>query len=242
MAAVSSPHHPSFRRPPTPLGARVRLLLLAPGEGEAACIDLDTGGLVWAVWDPDPDAAQVVSINLRPLDVVSARTVANPNPPDPSRPETIELVDPPVAVGRLRGRRAQKLLTPLHHPERDQVLGFAGPAIPYWTLIGDHPSMTIVNPYGEVVLVPTVEGLMVRFRFRGVIHELPCTDAAAAAAVTAKGGAVKAKRRLLVTLSAPYMGHCYKVVPALLPGAAPLSGEQRSKALVFERFKRLFER
>jgi len=194
----------------------VRLLLLAPGEDEAACIDLDTGGLLWAVWDPE--ASNVVPIRMRPLDVVTGRTVPNPAAPDPSRPETIELVDPPVAVGRLRGRRAQRLLTPLHHPEKDQLLGFAGPAVPYWTLAGDHPSMTIVNPYGEVVLVPTPDGLVVRFRFRGVVHELPCTDASAAAAVTAKNGAVKAKRRLLVTLSTPYLGHCYKVVPALLPG------------------------
>ncbi len=194
----------------------MRLLLLAPGEGEAACIDLDTGGLLWAVWDPE--SSNVVPIRLRPLDVVTARTVINPPPPDPSRPETVELVDPPVAVGRLRGRRAQRLLTPLHHPEKDQLLGFAGPAVPYWTLAGDHPSMTIVNPYGDVVLTPTMEGLTVRFRFRGVVHELPCTDASAAAAVTAKNGPVKAKRRLLVTLSAPYLGHCYKIVPALLPG------------------------
>jgi len=194
----------------------VRLLLLAPGEGEAACVDLDTGGLLWAIWDPE--ASNVVPIRLRPLDVVTARTVINPAPPDPARPETIELVDPPVAIGRLRGRRAQRLLTPLHHPEKDQLLGFAGPAVPYWTLAGDHPSMTIVNPYGDVVLLPTDDGLVVRFRFRGVVHEMPCTDASAAAAVTAKGGAVKAPRRLLVTLSAPYLGHCYKVVPALLPG------------------------
>lgn len=194
----------------------MRLLLLAPGENEAACIDLDTGGLLWAVWDPE--ASNVIPIRLRPLDVVTARTVVNPPPPDPSRPETVELVDAPVAVGRLRGRRAQRLLTPLHHPEKDQLLGFAGPAVPYWTLAGDHPSMTIVNPHGEVVLLPTVDGLIVRFRFRGMIHELPCTDASAAAAVTAKNGPVKAKRRLLVTLSAPYLGHCYKVVPALLPG------------------------
>ncbi|MBA2608812.1 MAG: hypothetical protein H0U92_07745 [Actinobacteria bacterium] len=191
-------------------------MLLAPGEGEAACIDLDNGGLLWAVWDPD--SSNVVPIRLRPLDVVTARTVVNPPPPDPSRPETVELIDPPVAVGRLRGRRAQRLLTPLHHPEKDQLLGFAGPAVPYWTLAGDHPSMTIVNPYGDVVLMPTADGLTVRFRFRGMVHELPCTDASAAAAVTAKNGPVKAKRRLLVTLSAPYLGHCYKIVPALLPG------------------------
>jgi hypothetical protein len=195
----------------------VRLLLLAPDEGEAACVDLDTGGLVWAVWDPH--SSNVVPIRLRPLDVVTACTVANPTPPDPSRPETIELGDAPVALGRLRGRRALKLLTPLQHPEKDQLLGFAGPAVPYWTLEGDHPSMTIVKPYGEVVLAETVEGLMVRFRFRGVVNELPCTDPAAAEAVAKRGGRpVRAKRRLLVTLSPPYLGHCYKTVPALLPG------------------------
>ncbi len=215
VAAVQSPRHPVLRTPVAPAGARLRLLLLAPGEGEAAGIDLDTGGLVWATWDPA--SSNVVPIRLRPLDVVTARTVANPAPPDPSRPEGVELADVPVALGRLRGRRAQRLLTPLHHPEKDQLLGFAGPAVPYWTLAGDHPSMTIVQPRGPVVLVPTEDGLIVRFRFRGVVHELPCTDASAAAAVTAKAGAVTAKRRLLVTLSPPYLGHCYKVVLALLP-------------------------
>ena len=215
MAAVQSPRHPAFRKPVAPAGARLRLLLLAPGEGEAAGVDLDTGGLVWATWDPE--ASNVVPIRLKPLDVVTARTVLNPAAPEPSRPEGIELVETPVAIGRLRGRRAQKLLTPLHHPEKDQLLGFAGPAVPYWTLIGDHPSMTIVNPHGPVVLLPTEDGLVVRFRFRGVVHELPCSDASAAAAIAAKNGPVRAKRRLLVVLSPPYLGHCYKVVPALLP-------------------------
>jgi hypothetical protein len=167
------------------------------------------------VWNTE--ASNVVPIRLRPLDVVTARTVANPAPPDPSRPETVELSDPPVAIGRLRGRRAQRLLTPLHHPEKDQLLGFAGPAVPYWTLAGDHPSMTVVNPHGDVVLGQTEEGLVVRFRFRGVVHELPCTDPVAAEAVATRGYSIRARRRLLVTLSPPYLGHCYKLVPALLP-------------------------
>lgn len=189
--------------------------MLAPGDGEACCVDLDTGALVWATWDVE--SATVVPIRLRSLDVLSARTVLNPAAPNPLRPETVELVDAPVAIGRLRGRRAQKLLTPLHHPEKDQILGFAGPAVPYWTLAGDHPSMTIVNPHGEIVLLPSDEGVAVRFRFRGMVHELPCTDPVAMEVVHNKRGAVKAKRRLLVTLSEPYLGHCYKVVSALLP-------------------------
>jgi hypothetical protein len=217
VAVVQSPRHPAFRRPVAAAGARLRLLLLAPGDGEAAGIDLDTGGLVWAVWDPE--ASNVVPIRLRPLDVVTARTVANPNPPDPARPETVELNDPPVAIGRLRGRRALRLLTPLQHPENNELLGFAGEAVPYWTLAGDHPSMTIVNPHGDIVLSPTAEGLMVRFRFRGHVNELPCTDPAAIEAINKRGGhPLRARRRLLVTLSAPYLGHCYKTIPALLPG------------------------
>jgi hypothetical protein len=183
---------------------------------EAPAIDLDTGGLVWATWDPE--SSNVVPIRLRALDVVTARTVANPEVPDPARPETIELRDPPVAIGRLRGRRAQKLITPLHHPEKTELLGFAGEAVPYWTLAGDRPSMTIVNPYGDIVLAPTDHGLMVRFRFRGHVNELPCTDPAAIEAVSKRGGhLLRAKRRLLVALSPPYVGHCYKTVPALLP-------------------------
>jgi hypothetical protein len=192
-------------------------MLLAPGDDEAAAIDLDTGGLVWATWDSE--SSNVVPIRLRALDVVTARTVANPAQPDPSRPETIELSDPPVAIGRLRGRRAQKLLTPLHHPDKKELLGFAGEAIPYWTLAGDHPSMTIVQPHGDIVLAPADNGLVVRFRFRGHVNELPCTDPAAIEAINQRGGnLLRAKRRLLVTLSPPFFGHCYKTVPALLPG------------------------
>ncbi|HUR77252.1 MAG TPA: hypothetical protein VMZ22_04830 [Acidimicrobiales bacterium] len=217
MSVAHSPQHPALRRLIAPVGARVRLMLLAPHECEAACVDLDTGALVWATWDPE--ASNVVPIRLRALDVVTARTVANPTPPDPSRPETIELVDPPVAIGRLRGRRAQKLLTPLHHPENKELLGFAGEAVPYWTLAGDHPSMTIVNPHGDVVLTPVDGSLMVRFRFRGHVNELPCTDPVAIEAVDKRSGrSLRARRRLLVTLSPPYVGHCYKTVPALLPG------------------------
>ncbi len=216
MALAQSPRHPVLRAPVAAVGARLRLLLLAPGDGEAAGIDLDTGGLVWAVWDPS--ASNVVPIRLKPLDVVTSRTSINPAAPDPSRPETVELTAAPVAVGRLRGRRAQRLLTPLQHPEKDQLLGFAGAAVPYWTLAGDHPSMTIVNPHGEIVLAPGEDGLMVRFRFRGVVHEFPCTDSAAHEAVAKRRGQpVRAKRRLLVALSPPYLGHCYKTVPALLP-------------------------
>ena len=214
VVAVSTTAAPALR-PVAHAGARVRLLLLAPGEGHAAGVDLDNGGLVWATWDPE--ASNIVPIRLKPLDVITARTHVNPPLPDPARPEAVTLDGPPVAVGRLRGRRAERLLRPLHHPERDQLLGFAGPAVPYWTLAGDRPSMAVVAPRGPVVLTPTPDGLAVRFTWRSVVHELPCTDAAAAAAVTANGGAVRAPRRLLVTLSEPYLGHCYKLVPTLLP-------------------------
>ncbi|HVT78191.1 MAG TPA: hypothetical protein VHD87_14240 [Acidimicrobiales bacterium] len=217
MALAQNSQHPAFRKPVAPLGAHVRLLVLAPGDGEAACVDLDTGGLVWATWDPE--SSNVVPIRLRQMDVLSARTVANPAEPDPSRPETIELEHPPVAIGRLRGRRAQKLLTPLHHPEKNELLGFAGEAVPYWTLQGDRPSMTIVNPHGDIVLTATAEGLIVKFRFRGHVHELPCTDPVAIEAINKRNGhPLRARRRLLIALSAPFFGHCYKTVPALLPG------------------------
>lgn len=202
-------------RPVTQAGARVRLLLLAPGEEEAAGVDLDTGGLVWATWNPED--SNIVSIGLRPLDVVTAQTHVNPPLPDPARPEAVALAGPPVAIGRLRGRRAERLLRPLHHPERDQLLGFAGPAVPYWTLAGDRPSMTVVAPRGPVVLAPTEDGLAVRFSWRSAQHVLPCTDRSARAAVASHGRPVRAERRLLVTLSEPYLGHCYKVVTALLP-------------------------
>ncbi|HVE94589.1 MAG TPA: hypothetical protein VNB24_06680 [Acidimicrobiales bacterium] len=213
MVALSSNASPL--RPVAQVGTRVRLLLLAPGDDNAAGVDLDTGGLVWAKWNPDD--SNIVPIGLRPLDVVTAQTHVNPPLPDPARPEGVALAAAPVAIGRLRGRRAERLLRPLHHPERDQLLGFAGPAVPYWTLAGDRPSMAVVAPRGPVVLTPTADGLAVRFTWRAAQHELPCTDPAADSVVASHGGPVKAARRLLVTLSEPYLGHCYKVVTALLP-------------------------
>lgn len=215
MCVVALSSHAPRLRPVAQAGTRVRLLLLAPGDDHAAAVDLDSGGLVWATWNPDD--SNIVPIGLRPLDVVTAQTHVKPPLPDPARPEGVALAGAPVAIGRLRGRRAERLLRPLHHPERDQLLGFAGPAVPYWTLAGDRPSMAVVAPRGPVIIAPTADGLTVRFTWRAALHELPCTDPVAKAAAAAHGRPVQAPRRLLVTLSEPYLGHCYKVVTALLP-------------------------
>ena len=193
------------------VGTTVELLVLAARGHTLAAVDLHCGGLTWVTYPPDAPTAV-----LRPFDVI--RAVAGPEPAaDPSRPDTIALAATPDVIGRLRGRRAERLLRPLLHPD-EHLLGFAGPAIPFWTLTGDRPSLAVVEPKGPVIVRGDDDGLHCRFEWRGLSHELPFTDLRAKVASAARQhGGIRVDRRLLVALTPPYLGHCYKVVAALLP-------------------------
>lgn len=142
---------------------------------------------------------------LAPLVVAQARVAGDQGDADPVRPEEVTLDAAPVEVGRSTRRRAEKWLRPLLHPSGEHLLGFAGPAAPYWTLTGTRPSLAVVAPQEP----PVVGDGRCRFRWRDLSHVLPVLP-------QALDTCPSRPRRLVVALSAPRAGHCYKVVAALL--------------------------
>ena len=179
-------------------GGEMELLLLAGGQRWCAAIHLETGALVSARWEePAP--------HLSPLLLARARVAADQGDTDPVRPEEVVLAAPPRPVGSAGRRQVEKLLRPVLHPTGEHLLGFPGPAAPYWTLTGTRPSVAVVAPAAP----PVVAGGQCRFRWRNVHHNLPVLPHALATRP-------RRPRRLVVTLSTPRAGHCYKVVAALL--------------------------
>lgn len=186
------------------VGADVQLLVLAAGRQWCAAIDLSSGGLVSAEWTRPAPAP------LHRLAVVSARFASGGQDlraaaDDPMRPEAMALVGPPEVVGRMGRRRAERWVRPLLHPTGEPLLGFAGPAVPYWTLTGDRASVAVVAPSDR----PVVAGGECRFRWRNTTHVLPVLP-------TALADCPPQPRHLIVALSPPRAGHCYKVVAGLL--------------------------
>lgn len=87
----------------------------------------------------------------------------------------------------------------------DHLLGFAGPAVPCWTLTGERASVAVIAPKTR----PVVQGGECRFQWCDIPHVLPVLPAALA-------DCPARPRRLLVALSPPRAGHCYKVVAGIL--------------------------
>ena len=180
-------------------GAEVQLLVLGGGRRWCAAIHLGTGALVSARWSEPSDPP------LAPFTLARGLMAPDQGGADPIRPEDVALAVPPEPVGRTSRRRAERWLRPVLHPDREHLLGFPGPAVPYWTLSGARPSLAVVAPLGEV----RVARGQCRFRWRNVEHALPVLP-------QALDTVPHRPRRLVVTLSPPRDGHCYKLVAALL--------------------------
>lgn len=217
------------------------LCVLAAGGPELVGVDLASGAFVRCPGVTGP---------WRPFDVVQVRLVAGEPWRSPHAPESVE-ADPGgvTRVGHLPARRAERLLRPLLDPPGGHLLGFAGPAVPFWTLAGNRPSLALVTPEAGPVLRPAGpgrRGWRCLFRWRGRDHDVPLADvqlarrlddtgqwrAADAALATLLGFR---PGRVLVGLSPPRRGYCYKVAAGLLPGAArsylPWARAARSSAI-----------
>lgn len=207
-------------------GDTLELLVLALSGGELMGIDCASGAFVRAA---DPGGPP-----LRPYDVV-ALAVAGEEPSiwSPHAPELVETTSPVAeVVGRVPPRRAERWVRALVDPPGADLLGFRGPAAPFWTLRGERPSMALVRPSGAggVVVRPSGGSGSFRcaFEWRGVAYDLPLFDARLLSMLAERGawrcsGAALAHllgyrpERVLVALSAPFKGHCYKVAAGLLP-------------------------
>ena len=206
-------------------GAELRMLVLAADAKGCVGVDLESGSFVRASYGRSGG----VDEQLCAFDVVSGEIATTVEPPDVSRPETVVLTARPRRTGQLSVRRAERYLAALRHPRRLPLLGFPGPAVPYWTLAGDRPSVSLV----ELMAAPHVRrrgaGYECRFSFQGARQQLPLMDSGLVAQLADVGWPRYSGRdlehllghrvrRLVVALSPPHRGYCYKVVAVLLPG------------------------
>lgn len=179
-------------------GAQVSLLVLGTSSIGLVAVDLASGALL---------RAAVEVRGAEPFDVVAAE-LGDEHEPDPAQPEAVHLAPRAHVVDRFHPKHAERWLRPLLHPTNNHLLGFAGPAIPFWELDGTRPSLGLVDAPAEVV-----DGdhgrPRCRFVWRGLLHDLPFAAARRARLPRAAG-------RVLVALAPPIDGHCYKVVAALL--------------------------
>lgn len=196
-------------------GTTLRLMVVSTDGRHCAGIDLASGALVRA-WSPgDVDA------RLRPYDLVSVTVGDDPDVvPDPAQPEAVVISAPPRLIGRVTGRRAQRLVRPLLHPERAPLLGFHGAAIPFWERTPDQPSAALAEPKGPLVATSEAGGLWCHFLWEARPQVLACTDPRLAATLRRmKVDAVSMRRGtvLFVALEPPVGGQCHKVVEAVVP-------------------------
>ena len=201
--------------PVTGLGL-LELLVLAVEPDHCAGIDLASGALIRA-WTTEP-----IDPAIGPYNVVSGRTAAEERwrVPDPTQPEAVVLVGAPTVTGRMRGRRAERYLRPVVHPAGQPLLGFHGPAIPFWQRTGDQPSVTLIEPEGAAIVVRQRSRLLCRLKWQGRVLQLPCIDARAGQLLVRTGRTwLETGRtdRLLVALTPPVSGHCHKVVAGVVP-------------------------
>ncbi len=197
----------------------LRLLLLGNNPTDSVAVDLDSGSLRRVTWfgDVPPFAT---------YDVVAATAVVDVDSPFPA--DTIGATDP-VVLGRMRGRKAAKVLRPLVHPGTQPLLGAPTATVTYWTLGSTSPSVALLDPAaGPVVERDVDQHLHCRFRWRRLDHDLPLDDpslderlshpTATRLSGTTLAGALGWKpERLLVRLAPPVEGRCQKVVAGLLP-------------------------
>lgn len=205
------------------------MLMLTSDPGACIGIDVDSGAFVRAYYPDDT----FEDATARPFDLVMAPIGEPLDPPDQARPEAVTLQAVPRRDGHLGRRRAARYLQPLVHVPQAPLLGFSGACTPYWTLVGDRPSIALVAPEQGPELRRTTEGdeppaWECRFNWAGIPHHLPVrnaglVDTLANAGRRRTGGRDLARilgfapERVLIALGSPVDGYCCKEVAALLP-------------------------
>lgn len=211
-------------------GAVLDLLVLAADSRGCVGVDLESGAFVRASYGGTDHPSLRGAYPIEAFDVVAARIAPEPDQrADVSRPETVMLDAPPMRIGHLTPRKAERYLGRLRQPQRLPILGFAGRCVPYWTLSGDRPSVTLVEPVVNPQLRWQTDTFECRFTWRGSRHQYPLGDRRLATELERVGWPRYSAhdlhsylgyrvRRLLIVLSPPHEGYCYKLVAALLPG------------------------
>jgi hypothetical protein len=169
-------------------------------------------------------------VELKPFDLIEAELASDPERDDMAHPEAVTVAGIPEVVGAAPKRVARRQLRALVAPSERHLLGFAGSAAPYWEFRGMRPSLALVAPALGPLLFrrQTDDTTWARFGWSRSDNWLPVEDPRAVACLWATArdrltgkelaGALGFRPRyLLVALSPPRDGHCYKTVVALLP-------------------------
>lgn len=213
------------RLPPQARGTD-RCMVLACTPEDTVAVDLGSGAMVRLriAWGEDrpPD--------LSPFDVVDAVIAADPERDDLAQPEAVTVTGVPAALGALRKRQARQILRSLVIPNEQHLLGFPGTSAPYWEFRGMRPSVAVVVPNRGPLLFRRREDdtVWARFGWPRSDNWLPVEDPRGLAALQrARRDRLSGKDLagalgyrpyfLVVTLSRPRDGHCYKIVAAMLP-------------------------
>jgi hypothetical protein len=196
-------------------GTALRLMVVSTGERHCAGVDLASGALVRA-WSAAP-----VDQRLRPYDVVDVTVADDPDLlPDPTEPDAIAIAGPPKLSGRVKSRVAKRLIRPLLHPEKGPLLGSYSATVPFWERSSDHPSVALAKPDGPLVITLEEGRLWCHFFWARKPQVLACSDPRLAASLQRSGRTFAQMRpgaHIVVALSPPIDGHCYKVVEAVVP-------------------------
>ncbi len=213
-------------RVPTAGGSTLHLLVLSSTIEDTTVVDLATR-TVMRVRVPWPEGHEP---DISTFDVVEVTLADDPERDDLARPEATTVADLPRHVGTLRGRHLRKLLRRLVAAPDGPLLGFPGPSAPYWEFRGFRPSVALIEPTRRPQLIRRqADGTTwVRFGWDRDDVWLPVEDRNAARALDAarrerlSGKSLATAlgfepQYLLVTVSPPRDGHCYKVCAAVLP-------------------------
>ncbi|HMD46608.1 MAG TPA: hypothetical protein VKG43_10630 [Acidimicrobiales bacterium] len=217
---------PRRDRLPMAGGMELRLLVLACTAEDTTAIDVASGALV-RLRVPWPEGHEP---DLASFDLVEARLADDPESDDLAQPEAATAAGLPRHVGTLRGRRVRRMLRRLSASPDGPLLGFPGPAAPYWDFRGARPSVALIEPTrGPQLIRRLADGsTWVRFGWERDDVWLPVEDRAAQRALDAarrdrlSGKTLSSAlgfrpQYLLTVVSQPRQGHCYKVCGALLP-------------------------
>lgn len=213
-------------RVPTAGGSTLHLLVLSSTLEDTTVVDLATRTVmrVRVPWpeDYEPD--------ISTFDVVEVTLADDPERDDLAQPEATTVADLPRHVGTLRGRHVRKLLRRMVATPDGPLLGFPGASAPYWEFRGFRPSVALIEPTRSPQLIRrSADGsTWVRFGWDREDVWLPVEDRHAARALDAarrerlSGKSLASAlgfepQYLLVTVSPPRDGHCYKVCAAVLP-------------------------
>jgi hypothetical protein len=211
---------------PTAGGSTLHLLVLSSTIEDTTVVDLATR-TVMRVRVPWPEGHEP---DVTAFDVVEVTLADDPERDDLAQPEATTVADLPRHVGTLRGRKLRKLLRRMVASPDGPLLGFPGPSAPYWEFRGFRPSVALIEPTRSPQLIrrSSDASTWVRFGWDRDDVWLPVEDRRATRALDAarrerlSGKSLATAlgfdpQYLLVTVSPPRDGHCYKVCAAILP-------------------------